>query len=149
MSSSDWGSDVCSSDLRPWRRPTRHSRTRAAPHRSRAACRPADMIGRGGGSAGGFCRVSCGEADRQPSGGAGMSGNDDIVLSELDDDELVQQLHDALYDGLKDAIVQAVNIPPGPRWRTYVVLTKALVEGMPNVRNDIQDSIISVPDKRM
>src|SRR3546814_1297971 len=130
MSSSDWGSDVCSSDLRPWRRPTRHSRTRAAPHRSRAACRPADMIGRGGGSGGGFCRVSCGEADREPSGGAGMSGNDDIVLSELDDDELVQQMHDDLYDGLKDEIVEAVNILLGRGWTPYDVLTKALVEGM-------------------
>ena len=30
-----------------------------------------------------------------------MSNEDDIILSELDDDELVQQMHDDLYDGLR------------------------------------------------
>ena len=33
---------------------------------------------------------------------AAMSDEDDIILSELDDDELVQQMHDDLYDGLQD-----------------------------------------------
>jgi 5-methyltetrahydrofolate--homocysteine methyltransferase len=35
---------------------------------------------------------------------------DDIILSELDDDELVQQMHDDLYDGLKEEIEEAVGI---------------------------------------
>ncbi|MGB1911756.1 MAG: cobalamin-binding protein, partial [Candidatus Puniceispirillaceae bacterium] len=35
-----------------------------------------------------------------------MSDEDDIILSELDDDELVQQMHDDLYDGLQDEIVE-------------------------------------------
>ena len=30
--------------------------------------------------------------------------NDDIILSELSDDELVLQMHDDLYDGLKEEI---------------------------------------------
>ncbi|RWO48808.1 MAG: cobalamin-binding protein, partial [Mesorhizobium sp.] len=30
--------------------------------------------------------------------------DDEIVLSELSDDELVQQMHDDLYDGLKEEI---------------------------------------------
>ena len=39
-----------------------------------------------------------------------MSDEDDIILSELDDDELVQQMHDDLYDGLQDEIVEGVEI---------------------------------------
>jgi len=35
---------------------------------------------------------------------------DDIVLSELSNEELVQQMHDDLYDGLKDEILEGVNI---------------------------------------
>ena len=36
-------------------------------------------------------------------------GEDEIVLSELDDDELVQQMHDDLYDGLKEEIEESVG----------------------------------------
>ena len=39
-----------------------------------------------------------------------MSDEDDIILSELDNDELIQQIHDDLYDGLQDEVVEAVNI---------------------------------------
>ena len=39
-----------------------------------------------------------------------MAEEDDIVLSELDDEELVQQMHDDLYDGLKDEVEEGVNI---------------------------------------
>ena len=34
-----------------------------------------------------------------------MADEDDIILSELDDDELTQQIHDDLYDGLQDEVV--------------------------------------------
>ncbi len=33
-----------------------------------------------------------------------MSEEDDIILAELDDEELVQQMFDDLYDGLKEEI---------------------------------------------
>ena len=59
-----------------------------------------------------------------------MADEEDIVLSELDDDELVQQMHDDLYDGLKDEIEEGVNILLGRGWTPYRVLTEALVEGM-------------------
>ncbi|MEM9975417.1 MAG: cobalamin-binding protein, partial [Pseudomonadota bacterium] len=36
--------------------------------------------------------------------------DDDIILSELSDDELVLQMHDDLYDGLKEEIEEGVNI---------------------------------------
>ena len=55
-----------------------------------------------------------------------MSDEDDIILSELDDDELVQQMHDDLYDGLQDEIVEGVEILLSRGWTPYNVLTKAL-----------------------
>lgn len=40
-----------------------------------------------------------------------MSDQDDeIILSELNDDELVEQMFDDLYDGLKEEIEEATNI---------------------------------------
>jgi 5-methyltetrahydrofolate--homocysteine methyltransferase len=71
---------------------------------------------------------------------------DDIVLSELDDDELVAQMHDDLYDGLKEEIVEAVNILLGRGWEPYRVLTEALVEGMRIVGIDFRDGILFVPE---
>ena len=41
---------------------------------------------------------------------------DEIILSELDDDELVQQMFDDLYDGLKEEIEEAVNILLDRKW---------------------------------
>ncbi|MEK9935443.1 MAG: cobalamin-binding protein, partial [Rhodobiaceae bacterium] len=58
-----------------------------------------------------------------------MSDDDEIILAELDDDELVQQMHDDLYDGLQDEIREGVEILLGRGWTPYDVLTKALVEG--------------------
>jgi len=76
-----------------------------------------------------------------------MADEDDaIVLSELDDDELVQQMHDDLYDGLKEEIEEAVNILLERGWAPYDVLTKALVEGMRIVGIDFRDGILFVPE---
>jgi methylmalonyl-CoA mutase cobalamin-binding domain/chain len=76
-------------------------------------------------------------------------GEDDIVLSELDDDELVQQVHDDLYDGLKDEIEEAVHIFLGRGWAPYKILTQALVEGMRIVGIDFRDGILFVPEVLM
>ena len=75
-----------------------------------------------------------------------MSDEDDLVLSELDDDELVQQMHDDLYDGLKEEIEEAVHILLGRGWEPYKVLTQALVEGMRIVGIDFRDGILFVPE---
>ena len=56
-----------------------------------------------------------------------MSDEEEIILSELDDDELVQQMHDDLYDGLQDEIREGVQILLERGWTPYDVLTKALV----------------------
>ncbi|MEK9718809.1 MAG: B12-binding domain-containing protein [Candidatus Puniceispirillum sp.] len=78
-----------------------------------------------------------------------MSDEDDIILAELDDDELVQQMHDDLYDGLQDEIVEGVSILLDRGWTPYDVLTKALVEGMTIVGNDFRDGILFVPEVLM
>ncbi|WP_020592245.1 corrinoid protein [Kiloniella laminariae] len=75
-----------------------------------------------------------------------MSEEDDLDLSALDDDELVQQMHDDLYDGLKDEVLEGVNILLGRGWTPYDVLTKALVEGMRIVGVDFRDGILFVPE---
>ncbi|XDA99758.1 B12-binding domain-containing protein [Sulfitobacter sp. LCG007] len=75
-----------------------------------------------------------------------MSDDDDIILSELDDDELVQQMFDDLYDGLKEEIEEAVNILLERGWEPYDILTKALVGGMTIVGADFRDGILFVPE---
>ena len=71
---------------------------------------------------------------------------DDIILSELDDDELVQQMFDDLYDGLKEEIEEGVSILLDRKWQPYDVLTKALVGGMTIVGQDFRDGILFVPE---
>ncbi|MEP3483757.1 MAG: B12-binding domain-containing protein, partial [Sneathiella sp.] len=71
---------------------------------------------------------------------------DDIDLNELNDEELVQQMHDDLYDGLADEIVEGTNILLSRGWAPYKVLTDALVEGMRIVGVDFRDGILFVPE---
>ena len=78
-----------------------------------------------------------------------MADEDDIILSELDDEELVQQMHDDLYDGMQEEIVEGVNILLERNWTPYDVLTKALVEGMTIVGIDFRDGILFVPEVLM
>lgn len=72
--------------------------------------------------------------------------DDDLILSELPDDELVPQMHDDLYDGLKDEVVEGVNILLERGWTPYDVLTRALVAGMKVVGDDFRDGILFVPE---
>jgi methylmalonyl-CoA mutase cobalamin-binding domain/chain len=72
--------------------------------------------------------------------------DDDLILSELPDDELVPQMHDDLYDGLKDEVVEGVNILLARGWTPYRVLTEALVAGMKIVGEDFRDGILFVPE---
>ena len=78
-----------------------------------------------------------------------MADEDDIILAELDDDELVQQMHDDLYDGMQEEVVEGVNILLERGWAPYDVLTKALVEGMTIVGIDFRDGILFVPEVLM
>ena len=74
---------------------------------------------------------------------------DDIVLSELDDEDLVSQMFDDLYDGMKEEIEEGVNILLERGWTPYDILTKALVGGMTIVGNDFRDGILFVPEVLM
>ncbi|AOZ69070.1 5-methyltetrahydrofolate--homocysteine methyltransferase [Rhodobacter xanthinilyticus] len=75
-----------------------------------------------------------------------MAGDDDIILSELDDEELTLQMMDDLYDGLKEEIEEAVRILLERGWTPYDILTKALVAGMTIVGADFRDGILFVPE---
>ncbi|MDA0703967.1 MAG: B12-binding domain-containing protein [Proteobacteria bacterium] len=75
--------------------------------------------------------------------------DDDLDLSTLPDDELVAQMHDDLYDGLKEEIEEGVNLLLGRGWTPYKVLTEALVEGMRIVGIDFRDGILFVPEVLM
>ena len=72
--------------------------------------------------------------------------DDEIILAELETEELVLQMHDDLYDGMKEEIEEGVNILLGRGWQPYEVLTKALVAGMTVVGNDFRDGILFVPE---
>jgi methylmalonyl-CoA mutase cobalamin-binding domain/chain len=72
--------------------------------------------------------------------------DDEIVLDKLSDADLVKQMHDDLYDGLKAEIEEGVNILLARKWTPYDVLTKALVEGMRIVGEDFRDGILFVPE---
>ena len=71
---------------------------------------------------------------------------DDIILSELPDDELVLQMHDDLYDGMKEEIEESVEILLKRGWEPYKVLTEGLVGGMTIVGKDFRDGILFVPE---
>ncbi|WP_299967118.1 B12-binding domain-containing protein [uncultured Roseobacter sp.] len=75
-----------------------------------------------------------------------MSDEEELILAELDDEELVQQMFDDLYDGLKEEIEEAVNILLERGWQPYDILTKALVGGMTIVGHDFRDGILFVPE---
>lgn len=75
-----------------------------------------------------------------------MSDEDDIILSELNDEDLVAQMFDDLYDGMKDEIEEGVNILLERKWEPYKILTEALVGGMTIVGIDFRDGILFVPE---
>lgn len=75
-----------------------------------------------------------------------MSDDQELDLSSLSDDDLVLQMQDDLYEGLKEEIEEAVHILLDRGWLPYDILTKALVEGMRIVGIDFRDGILFVPE---
>jgi methanogenic corrinoid protein MtbC1 len=76
----------------------------------------------------------------------GTEPNQDIDLAALDDDELVAQMHDDLYDGMADEILAGTRILLERGWTPDRVLNEALVEGMRIVGIDFRDGILFVPE---
>lgn len=81
--------------------------------------------------------------------GGVVEDDEEIILADLSDDALVPQMHDDLYDGLNDEIVEGVNILLERGWMPYRILTEALVEGMRIVGIDFRDGILFVPEVLM
>ncbi len=75
-----------------------------------------------------------------------MSDEGELDLRSLNDEELTQQIHDDLYDGLKEEVEEGVNILLERGWTPYRVLTEGLVEGMRIVGIDFRDGILFVPE---
>ena len=71
--------------------------------------------------------------------------DDELDLSTLTDDELVEQMHDDLYDGLADEIAEGTSILLARVWSPQRVLNEALVGGMRIVGIDFRDGILFVP----
>jgi methylmalonyl-CoA mutase cobalamin-binding domain/chain len=67
-------------------------------------------------------------------------------LNTLNDQELAEQVHDDLYNGLRDEVVDATNIFLKRGWGPDRVLNDALVEGMRIVGIDFRDGILFVPE---
>ncbi len=75
-----------------------------------------------------------------------QDGYQDIDLSGLADDELVEQMHNDLYDGMAPEIIEGTNLLLGRGWSADRVLNDALVEGMRIVGIDFRDGILFVPE---
>ncbi|CAN5844411.1 cobalamin-binding protein [soil metagenome] len=69
-----------------------------------------------------------------------------LDLSTLPDDELVEQMHDDLYDGMAEEIAEATQLLLDRGWDPQKVLSDALVEGMRIVGIDFRDGILFVPE---
>jgi 5-methyltetrahydrofolate--homocysteine methyltransferase len=75
--------------------------------------------------------------------------DEDIILSELPDDELVEQMHDDMHDGLAEEIAEGTQILLDRGWSATKVLEEALVAGMTIVGIDFRDGILFVPEVLM
>ena len=74
---------------------------------------------------------------------------DDLDLNTLPDDELVEQMHDDLYNGLKEEVAEGTQILLDRDWDANKVLNEALVAGMTIVGIDFRDGILFVPEVLM
>jgi methylmalonyl-CoA mutase cobalamin-binding domain/chain len=72
--------------------------------------------------------------------------DDEIVLADLNDEDLVAQMHDDLYDGMGPEIREGTDILLSRGWGPEKVLNEALVEGMRIVGIDFRDGILFVPE---
>ncbi len=84
------------------------------------------------------------DSDQSPNDAA--EDEEEIILAELSDEELTEQMHADLYDGLKEEIVEGTNILLERGWGPDKVLNDALVEGMRIVGIDFRDGILFVPE---
>ena len=70
----------------------------------------------------------------------------DFDLNTLSDQELTEQVHDDLYNGLKAEVEEATHIFLKRGWSAEKTLNDALVEGMRIGGIDFRDGILFVPE---
>ncbi|HED13950.1 MAG TPA: cobalamin-binding protein [Gammaproteobacteria bacterium] len=75
--------------------------------------------------------------------------DDELDLDTLDDNDLVAQMQDDLYDGLAAEVSEGVDILLARGWDASDILGNALVEGMRIVGVDFRDGILFVPEVLM
>jgi methanogenic corrinoid protein MtbC1 len=75
-----------------------------------------------------------------------QDGGSEVDLASLSDEELVEQIHDDLYDGLADEVVEGARILLDRGWEPSRVLDDGLVAGMRIVGIDFRDGILFVPE---
>jgi len=75
-----------------------------------------------------------------------MTDDQELDLASLSDEELVEQMHNDLYDGLANEVTEGTNLLLGRGWSPSRVLNEALVEGMRIVGVDFRDGILFVPE---
>ncbi|MEJ7752580.1 MAG: corrinoid protein, partial [Candidatus Limnocylindrales bacterium] len=71
---------------------------------------------------------------------------EEVDLASLPDDDLVEQMHNDLYDGMKDEVVAGTLILLERGFAATKVLDEALVAGMKIVGIDFRDGILFVPE---
>jgi 5-methyltetrahydrofolate--homocysteine methyltransferase len=75
--------------------------------------------------------------------------NDEIDIKNMKDEEIFELMHEDLYDGYAEEIVEAVNELLSRGMGPYDILTKGLVAGMDIVGVDFRDGILFVPEVLM
>jgi len=74
---------------------------------------------------------------------------EEINLKEMPTEEILELMHEDLYDGYAEEIVEEVNESLSRDMGPYDVLTKGLVAGMDIVGIDFRDGILFVPEVLM
>jgi len=75
-----------------------------------------------------------------------VGAGDELILRDLNDDDLVDQMKDDLYEGLAAEVREGTQILLDRGWDANQVLSEALVEGMRIVGVDFRDGILFVPE---
>lgn len=74
---------------------------------------------------------------------------EEIIISEMETEEILELMQEDLYDGLADEIVEEVEELLERGLTPYEILTKGLVAGMQIVGDDFRDGILFVPEVLM
>lgn len=75
--------------------------------------------------------------------------NQEIIISELETDEIIELMKEDLYDGYREEIIEEVHELLDRNLEPYEILTRGLVGGMDIVGEDFRDGILFVPEVLM